>query len=131
MAQTRVNLVTAVGQQDKQRRSSTAPRQKMEEVQARLVTPMQVLHDQQHRLLGRLTQEKVSQGGEETTFFVLRSKWRAVSSAVRPMTMGQTIGRSIGTCMTFAFAQPFFAKRPSYPFSSFSLSFTCARLTCV
>src|SRR2546429_9087641 len=75
MAQTRVNLVTAVGQQDKQRRSSTAPRQKMEEVQARLVTPMQVLHDQQHRLLGRLTQEKVSQGSEETKFFVLRSKW--------------------------------------------------------
>src|SRR5207249_5723709 len=32
---------------------------------------------------------------------------------------------------TLRFVPPFLAKRSSYPFSSFSFSFTCARLTCV
>src|SRR5213595_1953028 len=65
MAQAWVNLVTAVGQQDKQGGGSTAPRQVMEKVQAGLVTPMQVLNDQQRRLVGCRTQEEMSQGGEE------------------------------------------------------------------
>ena len=60
MAQAGVNLVTAVGQQDKQGGGSTAPRQGMEKVQAGLVTPMQVLHDQQHRLFGCLAEEELS-----------------------------------------------------------------------
>src|SRR6266516_917869 len=68
------NLVAAVGQQDKQGGSSTAPRQVMEKVQAGLVTPMQVLNDQQRRLFGCLAEEEMSQGGEKTTFLVLRIK---------------------------------------------------------
>src|SRR2546429_5603095 len=75
MAQAWVNLVTPVGQQDKQGGSSTAPCQVMEKVQAGLVTPMQVLNDQQHGLLGGLAEEEMSQGGEKTTFLVLRIKW--------------------------------------------------------
>src|SRR5881227_3860892 len=75
MAQAWVNLVTAVGQQDKQGGSRTAPRQEMEKFQAGLVTPMQVLNDQQHRVCGCLVEEELSQGGEEPTFLVLRSKW--------------------------------------------------------
>ena len=75
MAQAGVNLVTAVGQQDKQGGSSTAPRQVMEKFQAGLVTPMQVLNDQQPRLFGCRTEEEMSQGGEETTFLLLRIKW--------------------------------------------------------
>src|SRR5206468_7250547 len=53
----------------------TAPRQVMEKVQAGLVTPMQVLNDQQPRLFGCRTEEEMSQGGEETTFLLLRIKW--------------------------------------------------------
>src|SRR6266700_4388689 len=75
MAQAGVNLVAAVGQQDKQGGGSTAPCQVMEKVQAGLVTPMQVLNDQQRRLLGCLAEEELSQGGEEATFLVLRIKW--------------------------------------------------------
>ena len=45
MAQAGVNLVAAVGQQDKQGGSSTAPRQVMEKFQAGLITPMQILND--------------------------------------------------------------------------------------
>src|SRR6266568_4894699 len=75
MAQAWVNLVTPVGQQDKQGGSSTASRQVMEKFQAGLVTPMQVLNDQQRRLFGCLAEEEMSQGGEETTFLLLRSKW--------------------------------------------------------
>src|SRR6266550_7034722 len=75
MAQAWVHLVAAVGQQDKQGGSRTAPRQVMEKVQAGLVTPMQVLHDQQRRLLGCLAEEELSQGGEETTFLLLRIRW--------------------------------------------------------
>src|SRR6266581_3394849 len=75
MAQAWLNLVTPVGQQDKQGGSSTAPRQVMEKVQAGLVTPMQVLNDQQPRLFGCRTEEEMSQGGEETTFLLLRIKW--------------------------------------------------------
>src|SRR5205823_13152318 len=74
MAQAGVNLVTAVGQQDKQGRGSTVPRQVMEKFQAGLVTPMQVLYDQQHRLFGCLAEEELSQGGEETTFLLRRLK---------------------------------------------------------
>jgi hypothetical protein len=36
---------------------------------------MQVLHNQQHRVLGCLAQEELSQGGEEVPFLMLRSKW--------------------------------------------------------
>src|SRR6266849_7986196 len=43
MAQAWLNLVTPVGQQDKQGGSSTAPRQEMEEFQAGLITPMNIL----------------------------------------------------------------------------------------
>src|SRR6266700_4741779 len=75
MAQAWVNLVTAVGQQDKQGGGRTAPRQVMEKVQTGLVTPMQVLNNQQHGLLGCLAEEEMSQGGEETTFLLLRIKW--------------------------------------------------------
>src|SRR5256885_6840025 len=60
MAQAWVHLVAAVGQQDKQGRSRTAPRQVMEKVQAGLVTPMQVLNDQQRRLFGCRTQDRKS-----------------------------------------------------------------------
>src|SRR5213082_2237545 len=75
MAQAGVNLVTAVGQQDKQGGSRTAPRQVMEKVQAGLVTPMQVLNDQQRRLFGCLaeaergdqTAEGADQEARETT----------------------------------------------------------------
>src|SRR2546421_5156812 len=76
MAQAGVNLVTAVGQQDKHGGGRRAPRQVMEKVQAGLVTPMQVLHDQKHWLSACLAEEEMSQGGEETTFLLLRSKWR-------------------------------------------------------
>src|SRR5437588_3146317 len=74
MAQAWVNLVTPVGQQDKQGGSRTAPRQEMEKFQAGLVTPMQVLNDQQRRMFGCLAEEEMSQGGEKTTFVVLRIK---------------------------------------------------------
>ena len=74
MAQAWVNLVTPVGQQDQQGGSRAAPRQVMEKVQAGLVTPMQVLNDQQRRLFGCLAEEEMSQGGEKTTFLVLRIK---------------------------------------------------------
>ena len=62
MAQAWVNLVTPVGQQDKQGGGSTAPRQVMEKVQAGLVTPMQVLNDQQHRLFGCQAEEVAEPG---------------------------------------------------------------------
>src|SRR5205823_13883599 len=52
----------------------TAPRQVMEEVQAGIVAPMQDLKDQQRRLFGCLAEEEMSQGGEKTTFLVLRIK---------------------------------------------------------
>ena len=58
----RVNLVTAVGQQDKERLSSTAPRQIMEEFQAGIITPMHILNDEQQGLLCGLAQEERAQG---------------------------------------------------------------------
>src|SRR5207302_7054813 len=78
MAQTGVNLVTSVGQQDKQGGGSTAPCQVMEKVQAGLVTPMQVLHDQQRRLFGGQSGEPSCQCLEEATFLLFwlkRGEW--------------------------------------------------------
>src|SRR6266568_3198702 len=95
MAQAGVNLVAAVGQQDKQGGGSTAPRQVMEKVQAGLVTPMQVLHDQQRRLFGGLAEEEMSQGGEKTTFLVLRIK-RGQRGEIRRQ-REQIQKRSVGT----------------------------------
>ena len=64
------NLVTAIGQQDQERLSSTTPRHILEQFQAGIVTPMHILDDEQQGLLCCLTQEEVRQGGEEAAFLL-------------------------------------------------------------
>jgi hypothetical protein len=70
MAQAWLNLVTAVGQQDKQRGGSAAPRQVMEEFQAGLITPMNIFNDEQHWLFGGLTCKELRQRGKEAAFLL-------------------------------------------------------------
>src|SRR5437870_401571 len=65
-----LNIVTPVGQQDKQGGSSTAPRQVMEKFQAGLVTPMYIFDDEQHWLFGGLTCKELRQSGKEAAFLL-------------------------------------------------------------
>ena len=70
-------FIAAVGQQQEERLCRTASRQVMEEFQAGIITPMQVLDDEQQGLHCCLAQEEVSQGGEETAFLLLRiERWQ-------------------------------------------------------
>src|SRR5438309_7083310 len=53
MAQVGVYFVTAVGQEEEERVSSTAPCQIVKKLQAGIVTPMKIFHQQADRLLAR------------------------------------------------------------------------------
>ena len=64
------NLVTAVGQQDKEGLSSTAPCEILEKFQTGIIAPMHIFNDQQQGLLCRLAQEEMRQGGEEAAFLL-------------------------------------------------------------
>src|SRR6266516_2105192 len=55
------NLIATVGQQDKKRRTFAVPRQIQQKFQARLIAPMDILHDEQQGVCSCLLQEKTYQ----------------------------------------------------------------------
>src|SRR5436190_19536932 len=72
MAQAREHLVTAIGQQEKERINRAASCQVMEEFQADVVTPMQVFQNQEDRSLNRLRRKEVCQNLKAAALLLLR-----------------------------------------------------------
>src|SRR6266487_2060977 len=75
-SQRRAYLVVAVGHEQQEGMSSTVPGKIVEKFQAGIVTPMQVLNNQQKRLFCSQAYEAMCQCGEDATLFLFRLNWR-------------------------------------------------------
>src|SRR5262245_37197125 len=70
-AQTWMHVVIPVGQHEQQWVMSTAARKMVQELQARLIAPMEILDCEQNRLFGGQTGEEVGERHETSAFFLL------------------------------------------------------------
>src|SRR2546430_1869519 len=68
-------LVVAIGHEQQEGVSSTTPGEIMEKFQASIVAPVQVLNDQQKRLLCSQACEALCQGCEDATLFLFWLQW--------------------------------------------------------
>jgi hypothetical protein len=74
MSETRAHLIVAIGQQNEEGMSRTAPRQVVEEFQAGIIAPMNIFNDERHWPSAGLIHEELGQRRKEAAFLLFRIK---------------------------------------------------------
>src|SRR6266699_4122559 len=71
-----MELLTAIGDEQEERDIPTAAGQVQQKVQAEVVTPMDILHHEEHGLPCRLLHQKMRHGSEEPSLLLFRiNRW--------------------------------------------------------